>query len=177
MQSPTVWWAAAFLFLVVEEDLRRRRIPNWLTFPGLGIALAAAAWTGGGSGLLAAVLGAGLALAIFFPLFLLRCMGAGDAKALMVLGALWGPEALLGGLWWMLVTGGLMALGVLLARGALWDVVRRWRLSLWTSVVVRQWTYIPRRMDRPPKGAFPSGWQSAWGPSLTNYGDCHGPDT
>ena len=100
--SPTVWWAAAFLFLVVEEDLRRRRIPNWLTFPGLGIALAAATWAGGGSGLLAALLGAGLALAIFFPLFLLRCMGAGDAKALMVLGALWGPGTLLGGLWWMM---------------------------------------------------------------------------
>jgi len=37
---PALAWAAAFLFLAVESDVRRLRIPNWLTFPAFFGALA-----------------------------------------------------------------------------------------------------------------------------------------
>ena len=32
---PVLGWAAAFLFFVVEQDLRRGRIPNALTLPSV----------------------------------------------------------------------------------------------------------------------------------------------
>ena len=152
-----VAWAATFLFFVVEEDLRRRRIPNWLTLPGLGFSVLLSVLAAGWLGLASALLGAGLAFAIFFPLFLLRWMGAGDAKALMVLGALWGPGALLGGVWWMLLAGGAMALACLVARGGLRDLLRRWMASLWASLVLRRPTYLPPGPASPARGGVPFG--------------------
>jgi Flp pilus assembly protein protease CpaA len=47
---PATVWAAAFLFLAVEHDVRSMRIPNWLTGGGLAAALALAGVTRGMSG-------------------------------------------------------------------------------------------------------------------------------
>ncbi len=47
---PAHWWAAAFLFLAVERDVREHRIPNWLTMPAFGLAVVHAAWVGGVAG-------------------------------------------------------------------------------------------------------------------------------
>ncbi len=140
--SPAGWWAAAFLFIAIEEDVRRNRIPNWLTLPGLVLAVALASWTHGWSGLPGSLAGAGLAFALMFPPFLLRWMGAGDAKAVMVLGALFGPAALLGCLWWMLIAGGLLALASAVARGALFDMGRRWSTSLMASLSTGRLVYL-----------------------------------
>ena len=38
---PSFGWAAAFLFLAIQQDVFRLRIPNWLTLPSLGLVLAA----------------------------------------------------------------------------------------------------------------------------------------
>ncbi len=127
---PFLGWAAAFLFLAVESDLRSRRIPNWLTGASLAAALLAAGLASGATGLANALLGAGLALVLFFPLFAVRAMGAGDVKALAVLGAFFGVPILLPALWWMLVAAGLLALGQLLVRGELLELGRRLLVSL-----------------------------------------------
>ena len=92
---PATVWAAAFLFLAVEHDVRCLRIPNWLTGGGLAGALALAGATRGATGLTEALLGAVTALAVLFLPFLLRWLGAGDVKAMMVLGALWGGAYIL----------------------------------------------------------------------------------
>lgn len=72
-------------------DWRSRRIPNWLTVPGLvaGITLhvALAGWKGG----LFALEGAGLALGLLLAPVLMRLLGAGDWKLMGAVGAFTGP--------------------------------------------------------------------------------------
>src|SRR5262249_13487067 len=60
---PAVGWAAAFLFLAVQQDVRALRIPNWLTFPALAAAVALAALQGGCEGARHALARAGAPLA------------------------------------------------------------------------------------------------------------------
>jgi len=78
-------------------DLRYRKIPNWLVLTGLvlGFGLNTALFEIAGlqaTGLVRAALGMGLALLIYFPLYLLRAMGAGDAKLMAAVGSIvgWG---------------------------------------------------------------------------------------
>ena len=75
---PTFGWAAAFLFAVVEEDVRRMRIPNWLTLPALVGALAYGTWMAGWHGLLYGLGGAAAGFALLFLPFAARWLGAGD---------------------------------------------------------------------------------------------------
>ena len=57
-------------------DWRCRRIPNWLTVPGLLVGIAANATASGLSGLKASLLGAGLGLLLLLPFVYLRSLGA-----------------------------------------------------------------------------------------------------
>jgi prepilin peptidase CpaA len=139
---PAFGWTAAFLFLAVEQDVRRMRIPNWLTLSSLLIALALGAYQGGLDGFGEALLGAGVALAILFLPFAVRALGAGDVKAAMVLGALWTTETFLPALWWMVVAGGVMAIVMVAARGQLFDMLRRWGRSAVLTVRAARLTYI-----------------------------------
>ena len=52
-----------------------RRIPNWITVPGLFIGIAANAVVGGWPGAKSSLLGAGLGLALLLPFVLVRSMG------------------------------------------------------------------------------------------------------
>lgn len=136
---PALGWAAGFLFFIVEEDLRHRRIPNWLTAPGFVMALALSAFSGGWTGLAHAALGTLTAVLLLIAPFAMRQLGAGDVKAVMVLGALWGPGAILGSLAWMIVAGGALALTILAARGGLIDLLERWGASFLTWRATRRW--------------------------------------
>jgi prepilin peptidase CpaA len=75
-------------------DLRRRRIPNWLTAGAFGGGLVLNVVEAGASGGLTAVAGGALGLAILLPFFLAGGIGAGDVKLLAGLGALVGPQML-----------------------------------------------------------------------------------
>jgi Flp pilus assembly protein protease CpaA len=80
-------------------------------------------------------------------------MGAGDVKATMVLGALWGPAAFIDAAWWMIVAGGVLAIVVLGAHpGALVDLITRWAKSLWYSLRLTRVVYLPPRVQSTPKG-------------------------
>jgi prepilin peptidase CpaA len=76
-------------------DLRTRRIPNWLTVPGLCVGIALNAAFGGWHGVLLALQGAGLALGLLLPLVLMRALGAGDWKLMGAVGSLLGPRPFL----------------------------------------------------------------------------------
>jgi prepilin peptidase CpaA len=122
--------AVGLLMAIVEEDVRRRRIPNRLTGFGLAAALLHAGWTAGLGGLLPALAGAALGLAVLAVPFSMRWVGAGDAKAAMALGAFFGPGALAGLLGWATEIGAVLALATLAVEGGLGDMLRRWRWSL-----------------------------------------------
>jgi prepilin peptidase CpaA len=98
-------------------DVRGRRIPNALTLGAAVVAVAMQLVMHGWSGVLLAASGWAVGAALFFPLFALGGMGAGDVKLLAAIGAWLGPA---GAVWTGLfgaVAGGIMALVVALARG------------------------------------------------------------
>ena len=152
---PATVWAAAFLFLAVERDVRCLRIPNWLTGGSLAIALGIAGVTRGMEGLGEALLGAGTALGVLFVPFALRWIGAGDVKAMMVLGALWGRELVLPTLFWMFLAGGAIAIAMVVARGELSDLCTRWGRSLWVSLSTRRFTYFAPSPHSAASGGLP----------------------
>ena len=138
---PTLALAAALLFFVVESDLRERRIPNWITLPAL---LAALAWHGlAGEGLLFALGGALLGLGLLLPPYALGLLGAGDVKAVMALGALWGTATTAVLLVWCGLVGGVFGAVVLALNGGGVSMARRWWHSLGASFAFRRAVYFP----------------------------------
>ena len=118
-QLPAVMQVVLVLIVVTAAiyDIRYRRIPNWLVLIGLVLGFGLNMFLFELQGLKLAALGMGLALAIYFPLYALRAMGAGDAKLMAALGSIvgWGN-------WIVLfvstaILGGIMAVVVLLFAG------------------------------------------------------------
>jgi prepilin peptidase CpaA len=72
-------------------DAKYRRIPNWLTLSGLVLGLGLHTYVEGLPGLLLSLKGFGLATVIYFTLYLLRGMGAGDVKLMAAVGSILGP--------------------------------------------------------------------------------------
>jgi prepilin peptidase CpaA len=148
MPLPFLEWTGAFLLAVITTDLRDRRIPNWITFPSLVTALILA-WDAGGSVMLRdATLGMGAIFLILFPAFAARAIGAGDVKALMVLGALWGPAYIIPALPYMAGAGALLALARVAVHGELLEMLSRWFSSLKLSLLNRSICYV-----RPEAGS------------------------
>lgn len=97
------------LVLAVFFDLLERRIPNYLILAGLSAGLLLAipeGWGGAGRFLGGALAG----MALFFPFFALRLVGAGDLKLFGVVGGLAGWDSLLA-LWlYTLLAGGVLGI-------------------------------------------------------------------
>jgi prepilin peptidase CpaA len=77
-------------------DIRTRRIPNWLTLSGVMAGVALNSFLYGIGGLWLALEGLGVAFGIYFILYLLRAMGAGDVKLMAAVGAVAGWQNWLG---------------------------------------------------------------------------------
>jgi len=105
-------------------DLRSRRIPNWLTVPGLAIGIAANTVLGGWSGLKTSLLGAALGLGLLLPFVLLRALGAGDWKLAGALGAFTGPGMLIDLLLASVFVAGLMAVALVIYKGRVLQTLR-----------------------------------------------------
>jgi prepilin peptidase CpaA len=85
--KPLILAGAVLLSVIAAStDLRSRRIPNWLTVPGLVLGVTANTILGGRNGLKASLLGALLGLGLLLPFVLLRSLGAGDWKLAGALG-------------------------------------------------------------------------------------------
>jgi len=113
--SPLILMAAILLALIAGwTDFRSRRIPNWLTVPGLAVGLAMNIALGGRTGLLASLEGVGVGLALLLPFVLLRSLGAGDWKLAGALGAFTGPGRLVDLLLGSVFVAGVMAVGLII---------------------------------------------------------------
>jgi prepilin peptidase CpaA len=168
MPLPALGWAAAFFFVAVERDVRECRIPNWLTFPALGLAVAYGAVTGGAPGAATSLLGAGVALGILLLPYSLGWFGAGDVKAMMVVGALWGAGVLIPVIAWAVGLGGVLALAWVSIRGGLPDLVMRWWHTLFVSLASRKWTYFAPAPGSPAASGIP--FAVAMGMGVASYG-------
>lgn len=99
-------------------DLHARRIPNVLVLTGLAVAFAVQ-WGlhGVGEGSQRWILGLLTGGGLFFPLYLLRGMGAGDVKLMAAVGAFVGPGMAFEIALTTCVIGGVWSLAVVVFRG------------------------------------------------------------
>jgi prepilin peptidase CpaA len=98
-------------------DIRRRRVPNWLTLSGVVVGIALNTFLYETPGLWLSLKGLGVALLVYFPLYVVRAMGAGDAKLMAAIGALIGPWNWFGIFILTALIGGVFAVGLLLTTG------------------------------------------------------------
>jgi prepilin peptidase CpaA len=105
-------------------DWRSRRIPNWLTIPGLAVGVAVNSALAGWGGFRSALLGTALALGVLLPFVLVRSLGAGDWKLAGALGACLGPRQLISVLLTTVWVAGAMALGVVIYKGRVKQTLR-----------------------------------------------------
>jgi prepilin peptidase CpaA len=108
---------ALVVFTAGVYDFRFRRVPNWLVLVALILGIALNVFLFELPGLWLALKGLGLAFLIYFPLYLVRGMGAGDVKLMAAVGALVGPSNWFGIFLITAVLGGLMALFLVLTKG------------------------------------------------------------
>ena len=136
LQAPVSTVAVVVLVVAaIAWDLTARRVPNWLTAGAAVSAFGIHAVTGGWPDVALAAAGWAVGLMLFFPLFALKGMGAGDLKLLAAFGAWLGP---LGAIWTGLygaVVGGVMALMLIVGRSCMGQTAqnigamfRTWRL-------------------------------------------------
>jgi len=121
--------------LAVAFDVRTRRIPNVLNF---GAALAALVFAFANAGFQGAVTAATawlLGVVLFFPVFALKGMGAGDVKLLAALAAWLSPLDAVYLAFFASLAGGLIAAFVAIVRGYarqtvsnLWLMLMHWRV-------------------------------------------------
>src|ERR1051326_1711318 len=84
------------VFIAAVYDLRYRRIPNWLTASGVLAGLAMNTFLlEGWRGVQLSLIGLGVAFGLYFVLYALRAMGAGDVKLMAAIGTIVGVSY-----WW-----------------------------------------------------------------------------
>jgi prepilin peptidase CpaA len=118
-----------FLICAVWSDVRQRRISNAMVLAGSFVGIACNSALPEGNGFSSALPGAlgfwgaagGLmmGLGLMLPLFLLRAMGAGDAKLVAMVGAFLGLHAVVGVVLATFLIGGVMSLAVTLRNGSM----------------------------------------------------------
>ena len=108
---------AALVITAGVFDIRLRRIPNWLTVSGLVAGVMLNTFLYETPGLLISMKGLGLALLVYFPLFAIRAVGAGDAKLMAAVGAMAGAANWLGIFVLTAFLGGVLGLAMLLLTG------------------------------------------------------------
>lgn len=119
MSFPPVALQVVLLLLVgvtAIYDLRFRRIPNWTVLAGLVLGIGLNAFLFEWAGVRTSLLGLGLAFAIYFPLYLLRGMGAGDVKLMAAVGSIVGWANWLGIFFLTAIVGGIAAIALLASR-------------------------------------------------------------
>ncbi len=128
----------AIVLIAAYFDIRYRRIPNWLVGPALLIGFAVNTLLFGWAGLAHAGLGFGLAILIYFPLYMLRGMGAGDVKLMAAIGALVGWRIWLAIFIFTGLLGGVLAIVLILIRGRLRRTFTNTFYILWDLMNLRQ---------------------------------------
>jgi prepilin peptidase CpaA len=84
--------ALALAITAAVLDFRQRRIPNWLTYPGIVLGVVLRWVLFGWKGLGSAVAGCLFVGGIMFLFYAVRAMGAGDVKLVAAIGSLVGPK-------------------------------------------------------------------------------------
>jgi len=149
-------FVGALLMLACISDLRTRRIPNVLTFSAAGCALVFHLITGGWNAAGWSLAGYIVGLLLFFPVFALRGMGAGDVKLLAAVGAWIGPSQVAVAALTSSIAGGIIALVIALGYGYLKTALRNVWLLLahWRVTGVRPLDAVSLQGSKGPRLAY-----------------------
>jgi prepilin peptidase CpaA len=121
------------LLTAAITDLKRRRIPNRLTFAAMAAGLIAQAGHDGWLGAVSSLAGITLGLGLLLPVYAMGGMGAGDVKLLGAVGGFLGPGGVVTAFLVSAGVGGLYAFAVWLSHWGIRDGFRR-LLSLLTTL-------------------------------------------
>lgn len=165
MNAQATIWALTLtlMFSAGWLDLRSRRIPNWLTVSGLLAGVGVHAWIAGWRGILLALGGAGLALAILLPLVLLRALGAGDWKLMGAAGAFVGPLMLIFVLVASIFVAGLMAIVTMMKDHQVMSTLRNVRELVRGFIAFGLRPHPTISLDNPESPKLPFGVAAAIG--------------
>lgn len=116
---------AAVVIIAAITDIRSRRIPNWLTLSGVVLGIGLNSFLNvPGANWKHSLIGLGLAFLVYFPMYLLRGMGAGDVKLMAAVGSIVGPVNWIGIFVISNILGGIIAVVLLVVRGRLRKTLR-----------------------------------------------------
>ena len=99
-----------WLLALCASDLRSRRLPNVLTIGGAAVALVARMGNGGWPSAWSGAMGGVLCALLLFVPFFLHAAGGGDVKMLFAVGAVLGRGRAVGVLFWVSLSGLVLAL-------------------------------------------------------------------
>jgi prepilin peptidase CpaA len=157
MLKDSGWILAGFLALWAGGlDWRYRRIPNWLTLPGLLAGIAVNTWASGWTGAKTSLLGAGLGLLLLLPFVLVSALGAGDWKLIGALGGCLGPARLAAVLIGSMFVAGVMAIVLIVYKGRVRESLRNMAHMLGSFLTL----HLPGRevsLDNPDAVKIPFG--------------------
>ncbi|MBX3350916.1 MAG: prepilin peptidase [Nitrospira sp.] len=123
------------LMTAIYTDLRWSRIPNWLTFPAIGMGLFLQAWIGGLDGALYSLAGVGAGLGLFVLPYACRAIGAGDVKLMAAIGSIIGPAGAFSVATLSVLAGGLYALGAMTYQWGIAATSRKLAFATYGAVV------------------------------------------
>jgi Flp pilus assembly protein protease CpaA len=108
-----VWGATPFVLVLLMaatvSDLRRRQVPAWLTFGGIGVGALIATFSGWDA-LRVSLIGGLVGGMVLIPFVVIRAFGLADALLLAAVGAWYGAEFALRTAWWAALVGALLAM-------------------------------------------------------------------
>ena len=114
-----IWIAILVGLAAMVDDLRRRRIANWIPVAALAGGFGWQIGQNGAWGALQALGGTAAGFAVFLIFYLLGGMGGGDVKLMAGFGALLGWPGVLWAAMWTAFIGGLLAVVALVGKAAL----------------------------------------------------------
>ncbi|NIC07545.1 A24 family peptidase [Billgrantia bachuensis] len=146
-----VWCAAAW-------DIRTHRIPNLLVLAGAAVGFLLQGWAAGIGGVLAAIYGLLVGLAILLPGYLMGFTGAGDVKFMAAIGTFLGPMGVFHAAIVSVFIGGIIALGFALSAFVFRHSISPWGrygLMFRTLVITGRPLYIPPEEGEVMSRKFP----------------------
>jgi prepilin peptidase CpaA len=116
--------AVALAIVAAVVDVRERRIPNWLTYSGILLAVALRFLYFRWNGLASAIAGTIVAGGIMLVFYVVRAMGAGDVKLMAAIGSLVGPSQAITVLLATAIFGGVLAFAYAIYRKRAGSILR-----------------------------------------------------
>ena len=136
------------LIIASISDLRSHKIPNWLTFPAIGVGIIYHTYITGYQGFIFSIKGIFLGFAFLLLFYLMQGTGAGDVKLMGAVGGLLGAFGVFKAFIFTALVGGIYAVALLTFHGGIGllgfrDKIKRYKIMLRTFISTHRFIYIP----------------------------------